>query len=260
MRASHRLFPVSFMIAVALVAGACSAAAGPPTIGPSSVPSAALVAQPTATLGSTPLTTPSSPTPAGQQALQVIGTGSYPGFTVVLPAGWTHNQYFALGEGARTGPPRGALGMGVWDVGQVFRDPCHWQGQGFDPGPSVSALVAALVAQRMRNATKPADVTLAGYQGTYLEWSVPATIKSSAPSEFDTCDVEPDGQHHDFQGWRGNGMGNRYEQVPGQVDRLWVLDVNGQRLVVDATYSPDTTSADRNALGQVVDSLQFVAP
>ena len=147
--------------------------------------------------------------------------------------------------------------MGVWDVGQVFRDPCHWQGQGFDPGPSVSALVAALVAQRMRNATRPTDVTLAGYQGKYLEWSVPATIESSALSEFDACDVEPDGQHHDFQGWLGNGMGNRYEQVPGQVDRLWVLDVNGQRLVVDATYSPDTTQADRDELARVVESLRF---
>jgi hypothetical protein len=41
-------------------------------------------------------------------------------------------------------------------------------------------------------------------------------------------------------------MGNRYEQVSGQVDRLWVLDVNGERLVVDATYSPDTIQADRN--------------
>jgi len=284
MRASPSLSILVVAIAIALLASACGAAGPGPTTGPSSVPSAALAAQPTATVAPTPLTAPSSPTPApsaspsstptpgptsgpsatptpaGQQAVQVVGTGSYPGYTVVLPAGWTHNQYFALGEGARTGPPRGALGIGVWDVGQVFRDPCHWQGQGFDPGPSVGELVAALVAQPMRNATRPTDVTLAGYPGKYLEWSVPATIKSSAPSEFDACDVEPDGQHHDFQGWLGNGMGNRYEQVPGQVDRLWVLDVNGQRLVVDATYSPDTTPADRAELASVVASLRFDAP
>jgi hypothetical protein len=55
-------------------------------------------------------------------------------------------------------------------------------------------------------------------------------------------------------------MGTRYEQVPGQVDRLWVLNVNGQRLVVDATYSPDTTKADRAELGAIVKALRFVAP
>jgi hypothetical protein len=55
-------------------------------------------------------------------------------------------------------------------------------------------------------------------------------------------------------------MGNRYEQVPGQVDQLWVLDVNGQRLVVDATYSPDTSATDRNQLQHIVESLRFDAP
>ena len=71
--------------------------------------------------------------------------------------------------------------------------------------------------------------------------------------------IEPSDGHHNFVSWLGNGTGERYQQVPGQVDRLWVLDVNGQRLVVDATYSPDTTQADRDQLGQIVESLRFVA-
>jgi hypothetical protein len=48
--------------------------------------------------------------------------------------------------------------------------------------------------------------------------------------------------------------------MAGQVDRLWVLDVNGQRVVVDATYSPDTTQAERDRLGQVATSLRFLTP
>jgi hypothetical protein len=51
-----------------------------------------------------------------------------------------------------------------------------------------------------------------------------------------------------------------YQQVAGQVDRLWVLDVDGQRLVIDATYSPDATDADRAEQGQVLESLRFGAP
>jgi hypothetical protein len=41
---------------------------------------------------------------------------------------------------------------------------------------------------------------------------------------------------------------------------LWVLDVKGHRLVVDATYSPGTPQSDRAKLEAVVDSLRFGAP
>jgi hypothetical protein len=284
MNASQRTFTLATATAVALLASACGAAvvSQGPTSGPSSVASAALAAQPTATPAPTPPATPSartpaspaspssSPTPAptfaydataltaGSHAALVMGSGTYPGYTVVVPAGWfdVGVHHFVQKYPTVGGP---VLGLSVWDVGQVFRDPCHWQGQGFDPGPSVGALVAALVAQPMRNATRPTDVTLAGSKGRYLELSVPADLKSSKWTNFDACDVD-EGGSHDFQGWLGNGMGNRYEQVPGQVDRLWVLDVNGQRLVVDATYSPDTTPADRAELASVVASLRFVAP
>ena len=187
-----------------------------------------------------------------------MGSGSYPGFTVVAPKGWYDvGGLFVVKY--PTNSPGPILGLSVWDVGQVFTDPCHWKGQQVDPGPGVDNLVAALVAQKMRNATRPTDVTFAGYRGRYLEWSVPADLKSSTWTDFDACDIEPSDGHHNFVSWLGNGTGERYQQVPGQVDRLWVLDVNGQRLVVDATYSPDTTQADRNQLGQIVESLQFVA-
>ena len=265
------------VIGILFTVAACSAAGQEPsstltpnpTSASSQAPSPSLAVS-TPTLASTPTpastSTPTAslapgPTPlaVGPHAAHVIGTGSYPGWTVVVPAGWYDGGGYFVLKYPTNGVPSPVIGLSVWDVGQVFRDPCHWQGQGVDPGPGVAALVAALVAQPMRNATKPTDVTLAGYKGRYLEWSVPADIKSSAPSEFDACDVDREG-HHDFQGWLGNGMGNRYEQVPGQVDRLWVLDVRGQRLVVDASYSPDTTQADRDELAQVVKSLRFAAP
>lgn len=263
-------------IGVLLLVAACSGSAGPP----SSSPAAAAIASPAALLmpAATPtLTTspaPSAPPPPatatpdagptpldpGTHAAKVIGTGTYPGFTVVTPEGWYDGGGFFVLKYAASDVPGPVLGISVWDVGQVFHDPCHWQGKAFDPGPSVTDLVTALVAQPMRNATKPKDATLAGYSGRSLELSVPADMMSSRRSQFDACDLEADGVHRDFQGWLGNGMGNRYEQVPGQVDRLWILDVNGQRLLVDATYSPDTTPADRAEQEQIVQSLRFVAP
>ncbi len=188
----------------------------------------------------------------------VLGTGRYPSYEVVVPDSWTSDGHFVV-KYTFEHPP--VLGFGVWDVGRVFRDPCQWVGQDYDPGPSVDDLVAALVAQPMRNATEPAGVTLAGYSGKYLEWSVPADMKSSTWTDFDACDIDPsDVIHRNFNSWLGNGMGNRYQQVAGQVDRLWVLDVDGQRLVIDATYSEDTTAADRDELGSVVASIRFIAP
>jgi hypothetical protein len=234
-------------IAVALLASACVATA--PT--PRSPQVTAATPTPTPVLGPgvTALT-------AGTHAAKVMGTGTYPSYSVVVPPGWFDmDGYFIV-----TGPTEPVLGFSVWDVGQVFRDPCHWQGQGFDPGPGVENLVAALVTQKTRNATTPTDVTLAGYAGKYLEWSVPADLKSSSWTSFDACDLDSDGVHHDFLSWLGNGTGDRYEEVPGQVDQLWVLDVNGQRLVVDATYSPGTSQSDRAELERLVGSLRFGAP
>jgi hypothetical protein len=217
-----------------------------PTTQPASTPSPESTPAPTFSPGVAALT-------AGTHAALVVASGnSYPEYTVVVPKGWFEQE----GHFIITGATRPVLGVSVWDVGQVYRDPCHWQGQGFDPGPGVANLVAALVAQKMRNATTPTDVTLAGYAGKYLEWSVPADMKSSAWSEFDACDIDSTGDHN-FNSWLAYGVGYRYEEVPGQVDQLWVLDVNGQRLVVDATYSPGTSQRDRAELEQVVASLRF---
>jgi hypothetical protein len=221
----------------ALMASACAATTAPtPTSSPRTVVAT------TATLTAT-----------------VLGDGSYPGYTVHAPTGWSDDGSFVI-KPPDSGNPRMVLGLSVWDVGQVYRDPCHWHGQGFDPGPSVADLVAALVAQKTRNATTPTDVTLAGYAGKYIEWSVPADLKSSTYTDFDACDLATNGVDRDFASWLGTGGGERYEEVPGQVDDLWVLDVKGQRLVVDATYSPDTSQSDRAALQQVVDSLRFSTP
>jgi hypothetical protein len=145
-------------------------------------------------------------------------------------------------------------------VTQVPRDPCLWQGQLYDPGPTVDDLVQALVAQPLRDASKPTSVTLAGYPGQYLEWSVPVDMVVTGDADFVGCSVEPSNGHRDFISWLSSGGGSRYQQVAGQVDRLWVLDVDGQRLVVDATYSPGTTEVDRAELGQVAESLRFENP
>ena len=239
---------------IAMLIGSACAATVPQTR--SSSPTTTIVPSPSLTLaaGVTAL-------PGGTHRLSVLGASNILTFTVVVPAGWFDLKGYFVDKHPETGKPRPVLALSVWAVGQVFHDPCRWQGSGFDPGPSVENLVAALVAQRTRNATAPTNVTLAGYAGEYLEWSVPAALKSSAWTSFDACDLDSDGVHRDFVSWIGDsGIGDRYEELPGQVDQLWVLNVKGQRLVIDATYSPGTSQSDRAALQQVVASLRFTVP
>jgi hypothetical protein len=271
MRASTRLSTLAIPIVVALLAGSAADAvdrsptvtsAPISTVAPrdppaASIPPAPIVpSSPTATTASSEVT----PIPAGPHALNVLGTDSEPRVSVVVPDGWYDVKGFFVVRYPPSDVPAPVLGVSVWDVAQVFRDPCQWHDQEFDPGPGVDDLVAALVAQPMRNATKPIDVTLAGYSGRYLEWSVPLDMKSSAPAEFDDCYADPSDGQHNFMSFTGNGEGNRFQQVPGQVDRLWILDVDGHRFLVDATYSLDTSPTDRQQLQQIVESLRFAAP
>ena len=58
--------------------------------------------------------------------------------------------------------------------------------------------------------------------------------------------------------WWGREYGDRYQQVAGQVDRVWIPDVERQTLLVDATYTPATSEAVREQLDQVVASLRFL--
>ncbi len=55
-------------------------------------------------------------------------------------------------------------------------DPCKAGKNGVDPRPTVADLAQALTAQPLRAGSDPVPVTVAGYQGLYVETSVPAHI------------------------------------------------------------------------------------
>lgn len=252
----HRLTSfVAFLVTTVLVGSACASSGETGSTLPGTPsPTPSQLATPSATLPAASASSSVEPSPATRVTSRVVGGGTYPGYSVAIPAAdWSVlDGRFVV----RTGGP--VIGMSVWDVGQVPKDPCHWRSTLADSGESVADLVAALVAQTSRKATDPKPVTLAGHSGQYLEWSVPSDAVVTGDADFAGCDAQ--GDHQDFVSWMGNGFGERNQQVAGQVDRLWVLDVNGQRLLVDATYAPDTTAAARDQLARLVESLRFDRP
>ena len=108
------------------------------------------------------------------------------------------------------------------------------------------------MAQPLRNATEPIDVTIDGYHGKRLEWSVPDDVDVTA------CDVRDPGGEPTFESWTGAGWSSdRYQQGPGQVDRLWIIDIDGARLVIDAQFMPKRPKGRSTSCMEVVASIGF---
>jgi hypothetical protein len=205
--------------------------------------------------GPTTLASGSEALSAGTYELDLDARGSgnerFPHITITVPDGWANIDGWALNSGEGTDH---WVGVTFWDVDEVFAHPCQWQGRRIQPGPTVADLAKALAKQPLRDATEPVDIVVDGFQGMQLEWSVPAGI------DFTTCDQDESEGDHLFRSWtaaRDSWASDRYQQGPGQVDRLWILDIDGERLVVDAMYMPSTEANDREELWQVMESIRF---
>ena len=162
--------------------------------------------------------------------------------TVTIPAsGWSVlPEFSALQKGDQADPPNGAgaalLAWAITDPINVYGDPCHWSSTSPEtPATTVDEIAAALAAQASRDATAPVNVTVGGYAGKYITLHVP----NDAPTRdeaFADCDENTFASY----GYEGDSGPARYHQGPGQIDELWILDVRGAIVILDATYSPAT--------------------
>jgi hypothetical protein len=161
--------------------------------------------------------------------------------TLTVPAGWNGHlggPYMTQ----LTGP--GEVLVFVFD--KVYADPCHFD-QGLLnplPGPTVDDLATALTAVPGLDTTTPTEVTFGGYAGKQL------TI--TAPASFGGCTLSPEG----YALWE-LPLGALYTMGPGQGDRVWIIDVEGERVVVDAS-AIEGKSADVKAEVQgILDSIRL---
>jgi hypothetical protein len=138
-------------------------------------------------------------------------------------------------------------GISAWFVGDVYAEPCHWVGMLLDlpMDPSVDGLVAGLASQQGRHASAATDVTLDGFTGKYMELTVPARI--------DVADCD----HGQFRTWVDPTLEGARWFESGQRDLLWIVDVEGNRLVMDAALGSETTQQDRADRIQMVESVRI---
>ena len=162
--------------------------------------------------------------------------------SLAVPRGW---DVWSSGDGIIDPRHRGnwpsGTGIGFYQVVDVYADPCRWErGKMPSIGPKAADLAAALARQPDRAATRPTDVELGGFNGKMVRLHVPSDV------DFNDC------SHYEFRSWPG-----RFHQGAGQVDEVWILDVEGERLVIDAWWFPQTSADERVKVIDIVESIRI---
>jgi len=177
----------------------------------------------------------------GDYGMTPEGLPDMPWAVLSVPGGFANLDGWLLKD-PEDGPVRG---VGYWTVSGVDRDPCAAVPDVISVGPSVEDVATALEAQKLTRTTEPVPITLDGHSGLYLELQVPRNI------ELSDCAA---GQ---YNVWVSDPGGGRHLQEPGQVDRLWILDVDGNTVVLHATAVPDVSRAWRQRQTAMVESVRF---
>jgi hypothetical protein len=176
--------------------------------------------------------------------------------TVTIPdSGWSFVPEFgALAKGDEVDNlPEAAILFPSWEAGTgfyVYGDPCRWQSTTPEtPATTVDEITAALAAQASRDASEPVDVTVGGYTGKAITLHVPddASPDDCEGGEFGTFGTAPDAL-------------DRYQQGAGQVDELWILDVDGSIVIIDAMYRPNSRMDIVDEMRSIAESATFEVP
>jgi hypothetical protein len=215
---------------------------------------------PTATAEPTPTPEPSvaepSRTPEGNLTLGETFNLSLPQYPiaiiVTIPAdGWSGDPGVGFIVKGDADPPGGAGIITFADEGYfVYGDPCQWSTTRPDtPATTVDELVTALSAQASRDASAPVDITVDGYAGKSITLHVPDD------ADFAECDGDK------FSSWGVPGENPaRWHQGPGQIDNVWILDVDGHVVVIDWAHYEGTPQDVVDELVAIVESTTFEQP
>jgi len=185
--------------------------------------------------------------PFGDTRSTLVATG---------PKGWVGYPSWAMDgpEPVRADAPTG-IGISFFTANGIYSDPCHWDVQGTGGadvgdvvvGPTVDDLVAALRANKSYTSTAPTPVTIDGYAGQELELQLP-------DDPFTRCDKEHgDSGGHAFV-FSGPGL---YAQGPANRWHLYILDVDGTRLIAVILSYAKTPKTDLDLARNIIERLDI---
>jgi hypothetical protein len=177
----------------------------------------------------------------GCWAIQLDGSASSPRAELDLPAGFNGSD-FGIWNNPTKPEEWGTIALRTG--GDVHPDPCRRAGNPPTVGQRVEDLTTALAAQKVTDTTAPVPVEVDGHDGLYVELSVPAAFDISG------C------RDQELIVWQGPGG-----ETPGidheYVSRYWVLDVDGQRVVLVVNTHPKATEETVQLFSGIVESATF---
>lgn len=155
-----------------------------------------------------------------------------PMVVVDVPAG-----YLGRGDGYEiTAEEGGFRHFDTWTVADVATQSCgdtSW----VDPGPSVGDLADALAELPVWESTRPTPTTVGGHEGVVMELNVPARIPARC--------------HGELYSWREHTGGTQGIGA-GKTQHLWIVDVDGHRLMLVLGYFPGPGGPGRDLVDEMV--------
>jgi len=171
--------------------------------------------------------------------------------SATLPAGWKHNgpsRGGGIDEVSETDAPRAKLRIGV--VLNVTVDGCSSSTPWLSPpiGPSIDDLVGGLAAIPGVDVTQPERARLAGFSGVRMDLREPTGLPDCESFHLWRLRVS----FHD------RGIESKvYSSPQGWLHELWILDVTGHRLVIDASRAADAPTELVRELENIVQSIDI---
>jgi hypothetical protein len=173
--------------------------------------------------------------------------------TYDVPEGW--RQWFGAlkfyGEAeSADGARDGQVILSITTVSNLVADGCGGD-RPADPeiGPTVDDLATGLAAlSPFELSVPPTDVSAFGYEGTYLQLTVP----DLSPDEHAECDLRSW-----FAPLNGGEPFHFYDAESGRVEEFWILDVEGTRLVLAANWAPGSPEGTVAEMRAMFDSIRI---
>ena len=176
-----------------------------------------------------------------------VGSANDIPVTFTAPDDWVVDGSVAYADNS------GGRGVFFDGIANIYADGCQWVLLDPPVGPTVDDLVAAWANLPDLNATAAVDVTVDGYTGKQFEL-VPAYNKGECKEKVGFGPV--------YALWDMPGLSNEdapgfFAWFPDPHFQIWVLDVDGTRLVIAANTPPNTSPQNRAALDEVLASIQI---
>jgi hypothetical protein len=222
------------VVAVAMVTAACAAPTSPTSTAGSSIASAT----PSASATRVPELNGEVSQPAGRYRVDPLLPMEV---TVELLDGWgAGGNWVVIGPKDNDAPD--GMAIRFYTAEMLYANPLS-PSDGLLPavGPSVDDLVNAMLEHPDWPATGPDPATIDGYSGQVVHLTLPEGTSDATPFYLF-------GDASGGQIWGGAAR---------QVHDLYVIDVEGERLVIDAFHFPGTSEEDIAAQRAVIDSVQL---